>query len=129
MTQRMADAGLPWLHWLGAVPEAELAAVYRGAHAVVMPSLYEGFGLPVVEAMSCGVPVIASDAPALVEVAGGAAMHCGTEDAAGFASAVVRLENPEVRGEYVRLGLSNARRFSWDAVAREVTRAIESFAS
>ena len=60
--------------WVGEVPDAELAALYRGARCLVYPSLYEGFGLPVLEAMACGTPVVTSRGSAIEEVAGGAAV-------------------------------------------------------
>ena len=67
------EAGLEALRHLGAVPDALLPGLYAGAEAFALPSLYEGFGLPVLEAMACGTPVIAADATALPETAGGAA--------------------------------------------------------
>ena len=103
---------------VGEVSDGELAALYRGAHALVFPSLYEGFGIPVLEAMACGTPVVTSRRGATEEVAGGAAVLVDPMDedaiAAGIAEAAVRRE--ELRA----LGLARARAFSWTAVADAV---------
>jgi glycosyltransferase involved in cell wall biosynthesis len=97
----------------GWVEKAELASLYRGAAALVSPSRYEGFGLPVVEAMACGTPVVLSPDPALREVAGDAAVYAEDGD---YAAAVRRaLAEREERG---RLGIERARRFTWTETAR-----------
>jgi glycosyltransferase involved in cell wall biosynthesis len=105
--------------WVGEVPDAELAALYRGARAVLYPSLYEGFGLPVLEAMACGTPVVTSRGTAMEEVAGGAAVLADPLDASALAEALAEVDSR--RPELVRLGLERAREFSWtrsaDAVA------------
>ena len=101
---------------LGFVPDDELARLYRGARCVAYLSAYEGFGLPLVEAMACGSPVVAANAGSAPEVTGGAAVLVDPSDpdaiAAGLAEAVDRRE--ELRA----LGLERAQAFSWDAVAR-----------
>lgn len=105
--------------WVGEVPDAELAALYRGARCVVYPSLYEGFGLPVLEAMACGAPVVTSRGTAMEEVAGGAAVLVDPLDVESIASGL--LEASERRDELVPLGLARASDFTWqrsaDAVA------------
>ena len=73
-SERAAGAGSTSQGWVGEVPDSELAALYRGARCLVYPSLYEGFGLPVLEAMACGTPVVTSRGTAIEEVAGGAAV-------------------------------------------------------
>jgi glycosyltransferase involved in cell wall biosynthesis len=102
--------------WLGRVSDDELACLYRGAKCVVYASLYEGFGLPIAEAMSCATPVVTSRGGATEETAGGAAVLVDPYDsaaiAAGIAEAVAR------RDELRRLGLERARAFSWDEAAR-----------
>jgi glycosyltransferase involved in cell wall biosynthesis len=105
------------VRWLGEVKDEELARLYRGARVVAYVSLYEGFGLPVLEAMACGAPVVAARRGALEEVAGGAAVLVDPLDpdaiAAGLAEAIERRE------ELRPLGLERARAFDWREVARE----------
>jgi glycosyltransferase involved in cell wall biosynthesis len=102
--------------WLGEVGDEELAALYRGARCVAYVSLYEGFGLPVLEAMACGAPVVAARNPAAEEVSGGAAVLVDPLDpdaiAAGLAEAVDRRD--ELRSQ----GLERASAFSWADAAR-----------
>jgi glycosyltransferase involved in cell wall biosynthesis len=104
------------VRWLGEVPDAELARLYRGARVVAYPSLYEGFGIPILEAMACGAPVVTSAGGSTEEVAGGAAVLVDPRDpnaiAAGLEEAARR------RDELRRRGLERARAFSWAAVAR-----------
>jgi glycosyltransferase involved in cell wall biosynthesis len=104
--------------WIGEVPDGELAALYRGAQCVVYPSLYEGFGLPVLEAMACGAPVVTSRGTAMEEVAGDAAVLVDPLDpvaiAAGIAEAGAR------RDELVSLGFARASEFTWERAADAV---------
>jgi alpha-1,3-rhamnosyl/mannosyltransferase len=104
--------------WVGEIPDAELAALYRGARCIVYPSLYEGFGLPVLEAMACGTPVVTSVGTAMEEVAGKAAILVDPLDvsaiAEGMRTAVAR------RDELVPLGLERARSFTWQRAADDV---------
>lgn len=110
------------LHVLGEVSEAELPALYGDALAFVYPTLYEGFGLPVLEAMQSGCPVITSADPAVTEVSGGAAIHAGS--AAELAAAMRRVAaSAELRQQMRDAGLARAAGFSWARTARE-TRAI-----
>ena len=103
----------------GWIPRTDLHALYRGATSVVYPSISEGFGLPVVEAMTCGTPVVASYAGALPEVAGDACLLVDPGDARGIAAAVLRvLEEPERASEMARRGRERAAGFSWRAAAR-----------
>jgi glycosyltransferase involved in cell wall biosynthesis len=105
------------VRWLGHVPDAELAELYRGALCVAYPSLYEGFGLPVLEAMACGAPVVTSRGSATEEVAEGAAVLVDPADpasiAAGLEEAIGRRE------ELAQLGRERAAHFSWDRVAEQ----------
>ncbi|MBB6253673.1 glycosyltransferase family 4 protein [Nitrospirillum iridis] len=107
---------------VGHVSDGELRALYENALALVYPSRYEGFGLPPVEAMACGCPVIISDQPALVEVAApettGAALVCGVDDADGLARLLRRLAEDELlRHRLAANGRARAARFRWSATA------------
>jgi glycosyltransferase involved in cell wall biosynthesis len=93
--------------------------LYQSAEVFVYPSLAEGFGLPVLEAMACGAPVVVSTAEALREVAGDAALFAGPRDAAGLARAIARvLDDPAESARLRAAGLAQAARFSWEACAR-----------
>jgi glycosyltransferase involved in cell wall biosynthesis len=108
------------LDLLGLVSEEELATLYRGALALVMPSLYEGFGLPLIEAMACGCPVVCSDLPVLREVAGDAAQFFPAQDHRAMAEAVRRLaEDEALRSHGVEAGLKRAGGFSWERCATQ----------
>lgn len=103
----------------GPLTRRELAALYARAVAFVFPSLYEGFGLPVLEAMACGTPVIASNTSALPECVGDAGMLVDPHDHDALAAAMRRiLEEPELRAELSILGRERASRFTWAATAR-----------
>jgi glycosyltransferase involved in cell wall biosynthesis len=107
--------------WLGRVSDDELAALYRGARCLVYPSLYEGFGIPVLEAMACGTPVVTSAGGATEEVAGGAAVLADPHDPAAVAAAI---EEAEARRDELRVrGLERAAQFTWERAAAE-TRAV-----
>src|SRR5438270_10075493 len=113
-------AGKLNLHNLGFVDAKELAALFRHAHAFVMPSLYEGFGLPLVEAMSCGCPVITSDRGSLPEIAAAGAQCFDPFDIKGMANALCALlRNPEELQQKRSNALRRAADFSWDKAARE----------
>jgi alpha-1,3-rhamnosyl/mannosyltransferase len=96
---------------VGRVSDEELARLYRGAAAVVYPSRFEGFGMPVTEAMACGAPVVASSHPSLDEASGAAAVRCSPEDPEAMAAAI--REALDRRKELRELGLVHAQGFSW----------------
>jgi glycosyltransferase involved in cell wall biosynthesis len=104
--------------WVGEIPDAELAKVVRGARCLVYPSLYEGFGLPVLEAMACGTPAVTSRGGALEEVAGQAGVLVDPLDSESIASGIARAEAR--REDLVRLGLARAREFTWARAADAV---------
>ena len=113
---------------LGRIERHELAAVFRGATAFVYPTLYEGFGLPVLEAMACGVPVVAGDVPAIREVAGDAAVRVNPRDVVALVGAVRHLlEQPELQAQLRERGRKRALEFSWRRAAEatvEVYRSV-----
>jgi len=115
------------IRFLGPVPEADLPALYSGATLFVFPSLYEGFGLPVLEAMACGTPVICSNTSSLPEVAGEAAVMVNPLDVDELAAAMERvLGDSALREEMSGKGVMQARRFSWERTARETLKVYES---
>jgi glycosyltransferase involved in cell wall biosynthesis len=105
------------VRWLGEVRDEELARLYRGARCVAYVSLYEGFGLPVLEAMACGAPVVAGRSGALEEISGGAAVLVDPLDADAIAAGLTEAINR--REELRPLGLDRARAFDWREVARQ----------
>ncbi len=103
-----------YVRFLGFQPHDTLACFYRLARAFAFPSLYEGFGLPPLEAMACGTPVVTSNVSSLPEIAGGAALLVDPYDPASIAEAVTRAVTDEpLRAEMARRGLVRAREFSW----------------
>jgi alpha-1,3-rhamnosyl/mannosyltransferase len=110
-------------------PASLLPHLYSAAHMTVLPSFYEGFGIPVVEAMACGCPVIASNVTALPEIGGGAARLVNPESIEDMASALVELDcDAQLRARYAGLGLERARAFTWENCARQTLAAYEALA-
>ncbi len=104
----------------GYVSKREKEELYQNADVFVTPSLYEGFGLPILEAMSYGVPVICSDNSSLPEVAGSAGLLVDPNNTQEIAEAINRvLNNVDLREEMVKRGFENAKKFSWEKCARE----------
>jgi len=108
------------IHCAGFVPDEDLPAWYSGARALVFPSLFEGFGLPPLEAMACGCPVLCSDRGSLLEVTGGAAEIFDPESPAAIAASMQNLlASGERRSALVRAGLGRAGQFRWECCAKE----------
>jgi len=109
------------IRFLGFVADADLPVLYRAADAFVYPSLFEGFGLPPVEAMACGCPVVASTRGALAEVVAEAALRIDPLDVSALAAALERVAaDPDCRARLIADGRTNAQRFDWQANARAV---------
>jgi alpha-1,3-rhamnosyl/mannosyltransferase len=109
-----------WAYYLGFVEARELPLIYAGARVFVFPSLYEGFGLPVLEAMASGIPVVCSNASTLPEVAGEAAAMCDPKDVDGLSELINRaLQDESWRELAVKKGLLQASKFSWQRCAKE----------
>ena len=111
--------------FLGRISEYELARWYRGCRALVFPSLYEGFGLPVVEAMASGVPVITSNVTSMPEIAGDAAVLVDPNNIQQISNAIELLaDNDQFHGELVVKGLERSKFFTWDQVIEKIKSSI-----
>jgi glycosyltransferase involved in cell wall biosynthesis len=116
----IAELGLAGMVRRIEVPHADGPLLYQGCTAFAFPSHYEGFGLPPLEAMACGAPVVVSTASSLPEVVGDAALQVAPDDVAGWAAALERLlREPSLRADLRARGLAQAARFSWRRVAEE----------
>jgi alpha-1,3-rhamnosyl/mannosyltransferase len=108
------------VRFLGPVKDADLPALYCGAAVFVFPSEYEGFGLPVLEAMACGAPVVCGNRSSLPEVAGDAALLCDPHDPEALARAIEQtLTDRDLRTTLQQRGLARASQFSWEQTARQ----------
>mgnify|MGYP000966133241 FL=1 len=106
------------MRFTGYVPDADVPALLSGALAFVFPSLYEGFGMPVLEAMACGAPVLAANTSSLPEVAGDAALLVNPEDVAAITAGMARLLNDAaLRADLRARGLARAAQFTWQRSA------------
>jgi glycosyltransferase involved in cell wall biosynthesis len=127
------DQGLKWsknIRYLGRLDDRHLRALYEGAAAFLFPSFYEGFGLPPLEAMTCGCPVIASNAGSIPEVCGGAALLVDPHDPRQMAEAVIRVvHDPKVQAQMIREGFERSRQFSWDRCAMETLDVLKQIVS
>jgi len=113
-----------YVHFLGFVPDGDLPALYTLADLMVFPSLYEGFGIPPLEAMACGTPVVSSNNSSLPESVGSAAMTVNAEDGEGIADAMARvLGNSSLRARLIELGKVQAKQFTWTAAVHQLLAA------
>jgi glycosyltransferase involved in cell wall biosynthesis len=118
--------GVPGVHLPGFIDEADKGNLYANAHALVFPTLYEGFGFPVIEAMMCGLPVLTSDTSSLPELADDAAILVDPTDTAAIARAMLRVDTDyDLREELRDNGYKRARKFSWDKAAIRTLAALE----
>jgi glycosyltransferase involved in cell wall biosynthesis len=114
------------IRFLGYIPDEDMPFFYAGAQVFLFPTIYEGFGLPPVEAMACGVPVIASDAPCMPEVLGDGAVLEPLASIRGFADSVLRvLADGEVRSELRAKGIQRAQRFRYETSVKELLEVFE----
>lgn len=117
------------VRFLGPVTEADLPALYTGTDLFVFPSIYEGFGFPVIEAMACGAPVVCSHAASLPEVGGTAARYVDPYDVGAMAAAIGEvLADDALRRQMQQASLSQATRFSWEETARRTAAVYRSVA-
>jgi glycosyltransferase involved in cell wall biosynthesis len=111
------------------ITDKELNYLYQNAFALIYPSLYEGFGLPPLEALSCGCPVIASNTTSIPEVVGDAGILINPYDTGAIASALERLRCDETRKNYITRGFTRAKLFSWEKVAKQYIEIYQSLAN
>ncbi|MBN1954867.1 MAG: glycosyltransferase family 4 protein [Anaerolineae bacterium] len=124
--RQAAEMGLDprWVRFTDTVAETDKPALYRGATAFLFPSRYEGFGLPPLEAMACGTPVVGSGATSLLEVVGGGGILLPPDDAEGMAGALIQLaQDDDFREQLSQQALAQAGPFSWQRTARETLAA------
>ncbi|MBP8591215.1 glycosyltransferase family 4 protein [Candidatus Shapirobacteria bacterium] len=114
------------LKLLGYVPDEDLPPLYAGSFCFVYPSLYEGFGLPVLEAMACGAPVITSNVSSLPEAAGEAAILVNPNETEEIEKAMEKVaRDPKLRAQMTKKGFLQTEKFSWQKTAREILRSLE----
>lgn len=111
--------------FLGYVPDKKLPALYSGAEAFVFPSLFEGFGLPILEAQACGCAVLTSNVSSMPEVAGKAAVLVDPYSVEAILKGILRLRSGQVREKLIKLGFENIKRFSWEKTAKETLKVLE----
>jgi len=118
----------PAVHYLGYLPDDQKKSLLRGAYGFLFPSLYEGFGLPVLEALSLGVPTLVSRAGSLPEVAGEAACYVNPHNTSDIKKGILKLTNPALRASLKRKGPPRAAQFSWSQSARVLIETINEIA-
>jgi len=126
-SRRIIDLGLAdAVSWVGHISESELVGEYQNANVFVMPSYYEGFGLPILEAFACGTPVICSNKSSLPEICGTAAVMVDPKDISGICGAMHRvLTDSRLAGDLAERGLKQAAMFNWQETAKKTISAYE----
>ncbi len=115
--------GNPKVHTLGFIPDNDLVAIYNLSKVVLLPSFYEGFGLPILESMACGVPVITSNISSMPEVGGDGAIYVNPEDLSDITLKIKRvLAYKEFRAEKIKKGYENLKQFSWERCTDETIK-------
>jgi glycosyltransferase involved in cell wall biosynthesis len=118
------------VHFAGYIADADVPALYAGADAFAFPSLYEGFGMPTLEAMACGVPVVASNTTSLPEIVGEAGLLVDPLDTDAVADALIAiLRDDTLRARLIAAGIERASQFSWERCARETLDVIEAMSN
>ena len=110
------------------VPDEDLPALISGAKLYVNPSLWEGFGIPVIEAQACGVPVVASNTSSLPEIVGDSAIMINPQNTDSIATGIKKALDPKTRSDLVKRGFENIKRFSWATCARQTLKVLETAA-
>ena len=109
--------------YLGKLSDQDLRLVYNITNVFFFPSFYEGFGLPVLEAMACGTPVVISNAPSLIEIAGNAALNKKPDDFYGFADTIHNLlTDHNFRREMIDKGLARGKKFTWEKTSEAILK-------
>ena len=116
----MTKAGLQdRVHFLHGIPSDDLPAIYQSAETFVYPSVYEGFGIPILEALHSGIPVVAATGSCLEEAGGEHSLYVRPHDVEGLAAAIARTQEPSLRATMIEEGLKWAQRFTEEQMARE----------
>ena len=111
---------------LGQIKDEELLGAYNAAEMLILPSYYEGFGFPVLEAMACGVPTVVSSGGSLPEVAGDASLICDPKEPDSFVAAIETvLSDTDVRSRLIGLGRQRAKQFSWTETGKQTLKVYE----
>jgi glycosyltransferase involved in cell wall biosynthesis len=127
LKEKARDLKSQAVKFIGYVPMQDLPSLYAAAELLLYPSLYEGFGLPPLEAMACGCPVVISNTPSLAEICGDAGRYVVAEDVQSIVDGLSAVLTDRSLREHLRSsGLERVQRYSWDKTAREVLGVIES---
>lgn len=121
-----SEALPPNINYIGYIQDEQLLALYRHAACFIFPSLYEGFGLPPLEAMACGCPVVVSNVASLPEVCGDAALYCNPYDPQDIADKIRRIvTDQDLREQLRQKGFERVKQFSWERCAEETIKVIQ----